>query len=152
MSIGVASVGLLSGCGKHPVNQNTHFQAALELTKLENGPARTDLIIRLSTDELVKSGSIKPEEESLYKGWYKEVFSDESFLKEITTINMSNYSEKEMRDIISFYNTPSGRRMLQIQPLIAKQANSIYDKNIKKHLPSLTQKFSHSIEKKSDSN
>jgi hypothetical protein len=66
-----------------------------------------------------------------YMGW-------ESVKGDLIILYSHAYSESELSDIIKFYRTPVGKKMLQQQPFLAKQGAMIGAKKINDHREELT--------------
>ena len=59
--------------------------------------------------------------EDVFRAWYKKVFASGDFEGEMAAIYMRYFSEKELSDLVAFYETPLGLKTLSTLPKIMKE-------------------------------
>lgn len=59
--------------------------------------------------------------EDVFRAWYKKVFASGDFDGEMAAIYMKYFSEKELSDLVAFYETPLGLKTLSTLPKIMKE-------------------------------
>jgi len=66
----------------------------------------------------------------------------ESLEQEFITLYFNTFTEKELRELISFYKTPTGQKALKVTPELTAQGAAIGRKRIQDNLDELKQMIS----------
>jgi hypothetical protein len=77
--------------------------------------------------------------EDVFRAWYKKVFGSGDFEGEMAGIYMKYFSEKELTDLATFYETPLGRKTLSALPQIMKEGADLGMARGKEHQAELMQ-------------
>jgi len=67
-----------------------------------------------------------------YVGW-------DALKKDFTQIYKEAFTEKELRDLIAFYKTPSGQKAIRTMPSLMQKGALIGQERVQAHLPELLQ-------------
>jgi len=139
--------GMSLGCKKLGNSEASHHQAAREVVEFEFSEDRFKQSVFAVLESESQSGSVSKEERPIYLSWIHEVYSDKTYLENITAVKMKHYSESDLREIAKFYKSSSGQRFLQIEPTLMKEMSQIVKQNAEAHFPDLIsriQKFNDS--------
>ena len=63
--------------------------------------------------------------------------------KDMVKIYTENYTEKELKDIIKFYESPTGKSLIKKMPAMQKQ---IYEDLVNNYIPGMTERIKKEIE------
>jgi len=58
---------------------------------------------------------------------------------QMAALYAQNFTEKELRDLVAFYNTPTGRKFVQVQPLLTQKGMEIGQQMVQAHQAELQQ-------------
>ena len=57
--------------------------------------------------------------------WAEKVFVWENFEDEFVELYVATFSEREIADLIAFYETPTGRKLVKIQPELMQKGAAL---------------------------
>ncbi len=104
---------------------STHRQAALELiaiTEMETSmTAQAETMVDLQVQQ---NPLIQPYRDVLVK-WIKKTMAWDAMAPQMTQLFMDTFSESELRDLIAFYKTPTGKKALTQLPVLFEQGAKI---------------------------
>ena len=95
---------------------NTHEEAAVQL--LESMNARSTALAATNTmaDMMIAQNPMLAPYRSVLNEWAEQVFVWENFERKFVKIYTEAFSESEIRDMIRFYETPTGKKFVRLQP------------------------------------
>lgn len=112
---------------------STHKKAALELMAILDietsmlGGAETLIDLQIRQNPM-----IEPYRDVLVK-WIKKTMTWEAIAPRMTQLYMDTFTESELRDLIAFYKTPSGKKSITQMPALfekgAKIGEELAEKN-----------------------
>ena len=127
----------------------THREAAkqfLTVTHLREVTGRsTDAIIKSQLEQMPQ---LKPYE-GLMRTFMKEQMDWNVLEPEFTRIYAEVFTEKELRDITAFYQTPLGQLMLSKVPMVITKTNEFTQRRLQAGLPVLQQRLQAAMMEKS---
>jgi hypothetical protein len=85
---------------------------------------------------------IKPYENTL-RAFFTKYISYEALKDEIAELYMSRFSELQLRQMVAFYQTPTGRLAAKELPAVMELAAEIGKRNVAKHMPELKEMLTH---------
>jgi hypothetical protein len=77
--------------------------------------------------------------EDVFRAWYKKVIATGDFEGEMAEVYMRHFTEQELREIATFYETPLGHKMLETMQEVMKEGAEVGMKRAKEHAPELEQ-------------
>jgi hypothetical protein len=115
----------------------SHLQAAgelVDLLKLERSMMTgIEIMIEAQTaasPELAQYSDIMREFMGKYLGW-------DRIRPKFAALYAEMYTEPELREIIAFYRTPIGQKMIETEPAMMQRAGEIGEKEVMDHMPEL---------------
>ena len=115
----------------------THRQAAETLTGMINSAKSFNKVVdKMLAIQIGHNPSLKMVEPEVrafltkYAGW-------ESIHSEVAMVYAHRFSEPELRQIIKFYQTPTGHKLASLLPEITQASMDIGQRRVKEHLPEL---------------
>jgi hypothetical protein len=104
-----------------PQAMSTHEQAARALYRQIGGAG-----VEKVRDQILRGVRERPVVaplEDVFRGWYDGVISRWDREGEMAQFYMAAFSEQELRDLLAFYRTPAGKKMIEKLPeLVRKEA------------------------------
>jgi len=117
---------------------SSHEQAARELYGMVGGQKLAAAAGSAMMVQFASNPELAPYKDIL-EGWIQKVYAGGAFDKEMVRIYAEAYSEDELRQLIAFYQTPIGRKTLQIMPELMQKGMAVGQKLAQEHLPELQQ-------------
>ena len=117
---------------QQPVEQSSHMKAAAELfgvvggTKLAEAGAQGMMSMVRNNPELAPY-------EDVFKEWYKKIFAQGDFERQILELYAGAFSEEELRGLIDFYKSPLGAKALEKMPLLMRQGMAVGERLAQKN-------------------
>jgi len=158
----VLSVGLLAiGCGHappptptnrlapgtivwpssldHPSTPATHHEAAMQLL-IDSGVesamvAMQDVMLR---QQIELNPIIKPYEQVL-RAFFAKYTSFEALREDFAKLYMERFSELQLRQIVAFYQTPTGKLAVHELPKVVEVAAALGKRKVEEHMAELKQ-------------
>ena len=75
--------------------------------------------------------------EDVFRGWYDGVISRWDREGEMAQLYMAAFSEQELRDLLAFYRTPAGKKMIEKLPELVRKEAQRSESFSNEHLPEL---------------
>ncbi|HEX2222721.1 MAG TPA: DUF2059 domain-containing protein [Thermoanaerobaculia bacterium] len=133
--------------------QSSHKKAALELiaiTEMESSlAAQAEAMVNLQVEQ---NPLIEPYRDVLLK-WIKKTLTWEAMAPQMTQLFMDTFTEAELRDLIAFYRTPTGKKALTQLPVLFEQGAKIGQELAEKNeaeLEAMIEARSKELEKKDE--
>jgi hypothetical protein len=110
-----------------------HRKAALELiaiTEMDTSmTAQAETMVDLQVQQ---NPLIQPYRDVLVK-WIKKTMAWDAMVPQMTQLFMDNFTESELRDIVAFYKTPTGKKALTQLPVLFEQGAKIGQELVEKN-------------------
>jgi hypothetical protein len=104
---------------------STHRKAALELIAITEMEASLTAQAETMVDLQVQQNPlIEPYRDVLVK-WLKKTMAWDAMAPRMTQLFMDTFSESELRDLVAFYRTPTGKKALTQLPVLFEQGTKI---------------------------
>lgn len=113
---------LLVGAAPKPAQVSTHEQAARELARMIGTESIAGPEAMMG---IFFQGSEMAADKEVFRAWYQKVLAESDVESEMVKLYMEAFSEKELREIIAFYKTPTGRRVLATMPELMQRAAEV---------------------------
>lgn len=115
----------------------SHRQAALDLIDLmglekQMMGGATAMVDAMSS----QNPSLMPYRDVILE-WSESIMTWEIFGPKMIDIYAGAFSESELRDLIAFYNTPTGKKAVSIMPELMQQGAQLGANEAQKHIPRL---------------
>ncbi len=94
----------------------------------------------------VPSGGIQ-EVKAAADAYFAQIAGDPDLKKEMAKIYEKAYTAAEMKELVVFYNSPLGQKMLKSMPELMQQGAKLGEKYAQKHSPSFQAKMGAIMEK-----
>lgn len=75
--------------------------------------------------------------QDVVREYVRKYVSWEPMKDEIITLYMKAFTEQEIRDLVAFYNSPAGRKLLAQSPAIGQEVAASVNRRLVKHSPEL---------------
>jgi hypothetical protein len=117
---------------------SSHEQAARDLYELIGGKnlAKTASMAMLAQ---FKSNPQMAPYQDIGENWVNKIYAGDNFDQQLVRLYADTYSEDELRQIIAFYKTPVGQKMLQTMPELMQKGMAIGQTLAQEHMPELQQ-------------
>jgi len=99
----------------------SHRAAAAELLALVEIEKTMSNMATLMTDSMVQSNPLMAPYKSVIAEWAARTMSWENFRERFVSIYVETFSESELRELIAFYRTPTGKKSIQVQPALMER-------------------------------
>jgi hypothetical protein len=123
----------------HPSTPATHRDAAIQL--LTEAGVKTAMVTMediMLRQQLELHPIIKPYE-GVLRAFFEKYISFEALREDFAKLYMSRFSELQLRQLIAFYQTPTGRVAVQELPKVMELAAALAKQKIEEHTPELKQ-------------
>lgn len=77
----------------------------------------------------------------VFEDFFSEHFSWTELEPEYVRIYAEAYTEPELRELIAFYDTPVGRKTVDLMPVLMRRGAEIGERQIEPHLPELQRRI-----------
>lgn len=71
--------------------------------------------------------------------WAESIMTWETFGPQMTDIYVRAFSENELRDLVAFYKTPTGKKAISLMPELMQEGAQLGANEAQKHIPRLQQ-------------
>ena len=71
--------------------------------------------------------------------WAESIMTWETFGPQMTDIYVRAFSENELKDLVAFYKTPTGKKAISLMPELMQQGAQLGANEAQKHVPRLQQ-------------
>jgi len=117
----------------------SHRDAARELLTLMDAKHTMMASSEAMADAMVQSNpTMRPYRDVLLE-WTARVMVWERFEGKLVDIYVDAYSEKELRDLIAFYETPTGRKSIRLAPELMRRGAMVGSQIAQEHSAELQQ-------------
>lgn len=135
----------LSSAGIVEAQQNTprtaHAAAAAELIALLNLEEQMGVGLKSSFGALAVESPGATQMQEVMVGFMEEFLPWEIVEPEYVRVYQDAFTEAELRELIAFYSTPIGRRLVDATPQISRDAMALTQKLMQPHMPELQRRM-----------
>lgn len=118
-------------------DEKSHREAAVRLLELSDMAETMDMVI----DQTLMMEIQQTPQLILYEGvmrkFFKKYLSWESLKEDFVKIYMDEFTEEELRDIITFYETPTGQKTLKKAPVLFAKGAEIGERRVQENIAEL---------------
>ncbi|RKF18462.1 DUF2059 domain-containing protein [Alginatibacterium sediminis] len=129
------------------ISQFAHSQESVdELLELLGGRQNA---IKLQQQFVINVTARNPElkpYEAVLRNWAQEYFTWEAVSHELEIIYTSHYSDQEIQDLLEFYRTPTGRKSIELMPILFREGAKIGTTISKRHEAELRVRLSKAMQ------
>lgn len=137
IAIGIAALAAPVVAAAAPPDK--HLQAASELVRLMNLEQEMMGGATAMVDAMLQqNAALGPYRDTILK-WAEKYLTWEEVAPKVTAMYEETYSEAELREIIAFYSTPTGRKVLATSPDLMKRGAMIGAEVAQAHMHELEQ-------------
>ena len=123
-------------------------QAATELLEMMDTEgtfkASMDAMIEMQTQQ---APAVAAQLEPIMREFFEEHLSWDQIEPDYVALYTDLYTEEELRQIIAFYQTDVGQKMVEVMPEMAVRSQQIAQQHIQEHAGELQQKIMEEMEK-----
>jgi len=94
----------------------SHDQAAAELLQVLGVERQMQLVINTMTDAMLKNNPVLSPVRGTILEWFQKYFTWEQLGPEFVKLYKEAFTESEMRELLAFYKTPTGQKVLMKMP------------------------------------
>jgi hypothetical protein len=123
------------------VPANSHERAAMELIEITKGKEGNAAAIDLMAEAMMAQNPMAAEFRDILIDFYKEHMKWQELLPEYVRIYRETYSEAELRELIAFYKTPIGQKVVERSPRFTQKTTAVVQELMQKHMPELQRRI-----------
>ncbi|MBS1960424.1 MAG: DUF2059 domain-containing protein [Bdellovibrionales bacterium] len=90
----------------------------------------------------------QPELKEPVKKFYEKVMSYDSIETKVAKIYAKHYTNQELADLLAFYSTPTGKKSLEIMPVVMQESMKVGQDAVTEHQDELREVFQKAAAKK----
>jgi uncharacterized protein len=133
--IAIAAVGLPAVAADSP--SETHKQAATELLRVMDVERTMIGGASAMTDAMVQQNAMLAPYRDVILKWAGTFMTWETFGPKFVTLYTESFTESELRDLLAFYRTPTGKKALAVMPDLMQRGAMLGGEVAKEHAPEL---------------
>lgn len=108
--------------------EDARHESAAQLVRLMDVPATMSGGAEAMADAMISQNAMLRPYKSVLIDWFAEVFAPANFEHQLVDIYAEAFSEDEILDLLAFYKTPTGQKMVQQQPELMKKGAALGEK------------------------
>lgn len=113
--------------------QSSHRKAAKELYLVIGGPNLAVATSEALIKSMSLSKSLSDKQRNTIVQWCREVFTSPECEKDLIDLYVTLLTEKEILDLVAFYKSDLGKKLLKVTPALMEQGALIGRKHGQKH-------------------
>ena len=117
----------------------SHRKAALQLLEAADMANALTAALDLSIKAQVHGNPALAPYESQMRAFFKKYVSWESLKEDFISLYIKAFTEREIKELLAFYQTPTGRKALKQLPVLMEQGSKIGMERVQSHLSELQQ-------------
>ena len=133
----VFAVCLLTGPAAMAADSASHRKAVEDLLNQLNMEQVVQTSIERMVDMQVRQNPQLSTSKDTLLTFFNDTIGWGKIKDELTTIWMETFTEAELKDLITFYRTPTGQKALQMMPTLMTKGSQIGQQKIQARLPEL---------------
>jgi len=134
----IFSTCILSPC-KATADEATHRDAVKTLFEvLDMKEAHKQGMVQMLAIQIQQNPQLGRLQD-VQRKFFEKYMSWESLRDKFTVVFMDEFSEKEIRKLIDFYQTPTGRKTVTKMPVLLSKGNMIQSRRLSENMPELQQ-------------
>ena len=137
------AVGLIltAPTGAQEADKGERLQAATELIELLKLEEVTTQSIDMMMESMLAQDPALQDFRDVFEDFFDQHFRWDELEPEYVRIYADAYTESELRELIAFYQTPVGRKTVDLMPVLMRQGAAIGERQIQPHLPELQKRI-----------
>lgn len=124
----------------------SHRQAAEDVLKAMNIDKQFSMVIDQSLDAQIKANPQLGPYRATLKQFFDKYMSWDSLKDELVTSYANTFTEKELKEIIAFYKTPAGKKLVEKTPELTSQGMQRGMRRLQEHQVELQQMLQQAIQ------
>lgn len=129
-------------------DEASHKKAVLELFAVMKMDKQFDTTINQMLDLQTRSNPGLAKMRPTMKRFFAKYMSFESLKDDMAKIYQESFTEAEIKELITFYQTPLGKKLLDKTPDLTKKGAELGAKRVQDNLPELQKMITEDAEKK----
>lgn len=117
--------------------QTSHEAATAELIEVLQMREVTESSRDMMVETMLAQNPMLQGMQDIFIDFFNEFLVWEEIQPEYVRLYMDAYTESEIRELIEFYETPVGRKTVELMPVLMQQGAEIGQRIIEPHLPEL---------------
>jgi hypothetical protein len=126
----------------------THHAAVKQLLAVSHIREITEQTIDTMLKQQVQETPDLAPYQKILSDFYREVLNWNTLEPEYTRLYMEVFTEAEVREMITFYQTPLGQKLLTKMPLLMTKSNELASRRVQAAMPQLMQRLQTAMEQK----
>jgi hypothetical protein len=114
-------------------------QAATELLKMMGFSQNLEVSINGMAEAMIKSNPALEQFRDVITDWAKKYITWDAVAPQLIQAYKEAFTEGELRELIAFYRTPTGQKILQQTPILMQKGMTIGSDLAQAHVPELQQ-------------
>lgn len=119
----------------------SHVQAAEELLGIIDVEKTTTEGMELMLKQQIQQNPAMARLEDIMREFVQKAMNWTELKPEYVRLYTDIYTEAELREMVAFYRTPLGKRMLDTLPQLMARSNEISQRRMQQHLPEMMRRM-----------
>ena len=119
--------------------KSTHSKAAEDLLVVMGLEKMTDDVMTQMLDMQIKSNPMLEGKKSVMQAFFKKYMSWSALKDDYVKIYQSEFTENEIKDMIAFYRTPTGKKLADKSGVLAMKGSQMGQQKVQEHITELQQ-------------
>lgn len=146
--IGIPFVlAVLGQFGSLSADSRTHRAAAEELLRLTNVEKQLQVTIDQTLDLQIKSSPQLAPYRAVIRKFLVKHMSWEAIKQDTVTIYVDAFTERELNEIVAFYKTPTGKKMIEKSPELLSKGLRLGAERVQANQPELLRMLQEEMKK-----
>ena len=122
-----------SAISSHAEDESSHRSAATEYLVLSGVEQNMAGMAPLMSNVIVTSNPTFQPYRSVIEDWASKTMTWKNFESRFVSAYVEAFSEPELREMIAFYKTPAGQKLVKLQPALMQKGNQFGTEVAKEH-------------------
>jgi uncharacterized protein len=101
---------------------SSHEAAARELVRLTQAAGTAEAASNSMISMMSRQNPEMMKYQDVFQAWFKKIFSEGDLEGEIAKLYTEYYSEKEIKELLAFYRSDLGKKMLKVMPEFSQKS------------------------------
>jgi uncharacterized protein len=114
-----------------------HRAAVVELLEVMRTEQTMQASVGTMMNLMLQQAPQLAEVRSALEAFFAKYFTWDELQEPLVALYATTFAEAEVRDLVAFYRTPTGMKLVEAMPLLTQKSAEIGQQQIQRHLPEL---------------